>query len=242
VENLSPKTEDGHPAGRSETKKVGANLKDWITLPFSILALLISGLAFYFNVVRQFDDVRILIATAPYIKFDEDDRTRFAIEPEETVLFINSGNRSAAITFVKLYVSQDRGLQTECQDPKALMLEYDTEPFSLKPGEIISKTMRLKGKMPPEHLGDDPLKVAANGFVTFPVAGDVQKDNKYWIQVCMSVPVLTPDSYTSIEAIELYQSEINQEGAYVGGAPQYGNLINTPVPLVRNLSTIFSRR
>lgn len=238
----APEGEEPAPVhkARPGSKQGGAgwSWKDAVTLPSSLAALLISGSGFYFNLVRLSDDIRMLIPTVPYVTLDND-HSRFAIEPAETILFMNSGNRSAAISFVQLYVNQDRNAQDGCELPSALMLEYDAEPFGLKPSEIASRTIQLKGKRPPEYK-EDPLGIAGNGFITFPLTEENKNSETHWIQVCMSVQVLTPSTYQQVRAIELYRTEIDKKGEIIWDTWTNGNLINIPITLVQTRGTIFS--
>jgi hypothetical protein len=219
-------------------KRDGLTPKDWITLTLSILAFGISAGSAYYNIVRQSDHVRILIHTTPFITLDQD-RTRFAAEPNETVLFINSGNRTAAITAVDLRVDQDRAKPEECGATAGIQLEYDIEPLVLKPGEIVAKTMKLKGKRPPEYIGVDPLAVNANGFVTFPVSNENMARDTLWIRVCMEIWVVTPDEYRSFTQIELYRSEIDINGQYILPTFKSSGWINEPRSLVQRSGSIF---
>ena len=241
MEKNEPKAGDALPRAGSQPelkpKQGDWDWKDAVTLPMSIAAFLISGVSTYFNVVRQTDDLRMLIPTVPFITLDQD-RTRFAIEPSETVLFMNSGNRSAAVTFMQLHVRQDRKNQTDCDDSTGLMLEYEYEPFAIKPGEIVSKTMTLRGKRPPEYK-EDPLKIAPNGFITFPIASDNDENDTHWIQVCMSVRVATPTSYKTVSNIELYRSKLDKKGEYILDTYVAGGLVDIPISLLTGWSTIF---
>jgi hypothetical protein len=45
--------------------------KDWFTVVLSLLAFIIAALSAYWNIIRQVDDVRILIGSIPSIRVSD---------------------------------------------------------------------------------------------------------------------------------------------------------------------------
>jgi hypothetical protein len=90
-------------SGDDQDKK-GMTAKDWTTLIFSVLALVISAASAYWNIIRQVDDVRVMIEGSPSIGVSGGKIISHFGPP---MTFINLGNRSAAISSVSLSIAQN---------------------------------------------------------------------------------------------------------------------------------------
>ncbi len=131
------------------------NLKDAITITLSVLAFILSGLAFYFNLLRTTDELSVVAASIPELTMRNDGRMEFSA-PELSVVFINSGNRPTAILSFFVSVSQLRphGLRgEECLDElpredRTQLYETKFVPLVLGGNQIRTETLSLdiKGK------------------------------------------------------------------------------------------------
>jgi hypothetical protein len=123
-------------------------LKDKFSMSLSVLALLVSFLTAYFNLVRQYDDVRIVINLDPQNTVL--DRFTYPsgdiLNHPRRLTFINSGNRSVAITSVRISVlfATDLEAATECTfayGGEVSFYYYEFEPFTLKANDIAVPKM-----------------------------------------------------------------------------------------------------
>jgi hypothetical protein len=158
--------------------------KEWagvIGTVTGVLALVISGLNAYFNIIRQKDELRVA-----------NDGRLFASTNAEGVLqiigrhsltFINSGNRAAAVTGIKLLVSEldnfDDKEAPNCLVGQGVYLDYEIEPFAIKPGEITVKSLDVKEN--------------AATFKTI-----FGRERKYLLMACLEFSVASPDEFRDI--------------------------------------------
>lgn len=135
--------------GGASAAKQSMSFKDWWTVILSTLAFLISAASFYSNVLRQTDDVRVILETLPEIRFESNQLTS---KGKTRIAFINAGNQSVAIlrTFVTVWQKERPSLigTPSCEGRRPILdkdeIETDLEPFVVKPGEVIIRDMKLK--------------------------------------------------------------------------------------------------
>lgn len=157
------------------------NLKDAITITLSVLAFILSGLAFYFNLLRTTDELSVVAASIPELTMRNDGRMEFSA-PELSVVFINSGNRPTAILSFFVSVSQLRphGLRgEECLDElpredRTQLYETKFVPLVLGGNQIRTETLSLdiKGK-------DDGL--------VFPIAPFNKDAESFPVVLCFNI-------------------------------------------------------
>lgn len=114
----------------------------WFPLGMSVLSLFISLATAYFNTFLQEDDLRVFIGPPPGVSRNK--VGEIALHGAQEFTFINSGNRSAAITLV---AGNARVLRTDNNDEdrrcafgeegaNSVAIAFDAKPFVIKPGEI----------------------------------------------------------------------------------------------------------
>jgi hypothetical protein len=214
--------------------------KDWATLFISCLALFISAGAAFFGVIVQLDDLRVVIGDHPYIRIEEGE-ARMSGPPELT--FINSGNRPASITAVRGVVSRLTGpddKSLECQkygeldfDKIPALIDFDTNPFVLKAGEINVVTAELKDTIPWKRRKDGILYIPK--MVYQAKLGDA-------FLVCFSITIVTPDSYLVQWRRPVYKFVLNDSsGKEQSFEQQYLFEKEKPVVILQRTSTVLAR-
>src|SRR4051812_15680953 len=119
--------------------------KDWSFLSIAVLALCVSVATALFNVVLQFDDLRVVLGRNPLVEIRASELT---VSGDQELTFINSGNRAAAITDISAVARRIvvPGDEQVCHSPSASRfeelftfapMELDAKPFILKAGEIL---------------------------------------------------------------------------------------------------------
>src|ERR1700726_2018794 len=101
-----------------------------------LCSLVITAGASYFTLLRQLDDVRVVIGDPPTVFIS---RKELEAQGQQELIFMNGGNRHAAISNVKAKIirwsKQDElGCLTN-QDP--FFLYFKPDAFVIKPGEVL---------------------------------------------------------------------------------------------------------
>ena len=128
---------------KSRTASSEHKRRDWVTTSLALLSAVVSVGTVYYNFVRQSDDVRVSLPEfSPFISRGAE-WWNLSLESDMTVTFVNSGNRTAAITDTSLrlaYRANRNELTNECQHGR--FVSFNIEPLVIKPGEIVPKTLR----------------------------------------------------------------------------------------------------
>jgi hypothetical protein len=118
-----------------------------IPIAISVLALIVSVGSAYFNIIRELEDLRVVI-DGPFSIESEDLRRVVVTQPHLTLTFANLGNRSIAVRAIRLRIARCTG--HGCQDPIQWTTlgetRFDVEPFVTEPGKIIVKEIRLENE------------------------------------------------------------------------------------------------
>jgi hypothetical protein len=148
-------TREGPDAKVEFERQQSVGFWELTTRVMSIMALLISLLTAYFNIIRKTDELSVVIDNFPIVAIDSDSGNLALGGLQQRFTFINSGSDSIAVTEEGISV----GEKTECEH--LIGLSYDIAPLVLKPGEIISQELhkikqeQLNGWKRTETKGDD---------------------------------------------------------------------------------------
>jgi hypothetical protein len=181
----------------------GLTAKDWITITLSSLALVISASSAYYNILRQQDDLRVVIGEAPGIFYDTNARN-IAIIGGQGLTFINSGNRAAAIMNVSLVIAtplKDEN-SPKCSTTSTYELRYLFEPFVMKPGELTVKSLQ---DMPIGSIRPSDPRVRLLPHELF----DIKLHDH--IIICLFFEVETPSSFNAKVEVILYDTNFLSE-------------------------------
>jgi hypothetical protein len=111
-----------------------------------IFALILSAGTMYFNIIRQKDDLRVAFGVPPEFTLDFDN-SQFEVANEQTMTFINSGNRAATVPDIELWIEQSGRAVSErqqCNEAKTgVSMGYIFEPPVVRPGEISIVKVKL---------------------------------------------------------------------------------------------------
>jgi hypothetical protein len=154
----------------------------------SIVALGVSGLTAYFNILRQVDDLRLLFSENPAIILDWKKNTA-EISFFEPMTFINAGNRPATITtstIVFLIVSVDNiEAPMPCRQ-KSWSMAFILDPEVIKPFVIEANKVLL---FPFEYSFVYNLR--SQKFI--------EEAKSFYLVACMNIEILTPDDLYNVE-------------------------------------------
>jgi hypothetical protein len=210
--------------------------KDILTLAMSAGALIVSGITLYFNLLQTTDDLAVVAAVIPELSMREDGKLQFA-DANVSVMFVNAGNRPAAITSLFVSMSQLRrdGLPTgeECLDEMVYedhTKSYSTDfvPLVLKEKEVTTRQLRLvpKGKEPD---------------LAFPVARFNKGEKSFPIVMCLNIDA------AAISNTEMSRYQIVQRWTVSKNSPndsydvtRDGPKTTKPLPIYYRRGTIFS--
>lgn len=192
------KRERGLSANKSSNAKEISKSKaarDWIPVAISLASLAVALMTPYFNFFLRADNVGLVISEAGFGLAEENGVGRVIGDP--SIALINSGNRSAAITYLNLY---GREVGTNGAERCASSEEIVTSgrsplsPFVLKANDISVVTLKVGDR---DH---EPL--------TFPWNDRVGKKFIF----CLQIRIATPDSETAVIELPAFGFEIEEEG------------------------------
>lgn len=189
--------------------------KDWATVTMSALALVISAVTFYVNLVRTKDDLRVVVEGTPEFLLDYE-HLKFEIMTNLTMTFINVGNRPVAILGVTLFLDQSPNAELhqqscEREEGTATTRPYDLKAVIVKAGEIVSVSTKLH----------DQLLGTKDEERTIQIQDWSAKKNEINVLGCLRFTVSTPDDVSQDHDVPIFYSYVElyqQEDGYFGGA------------------------
>jgi hypothetical protein len=217
-------------------KATSISAKDVLTIGMSVLALVVSGITLYLNSIQTTDQLAVVAAATPELSVRQDGRLQLA-DADVSVLFVNSGNRPAAITSFFVTMSQLRkdGIPTgeECLDEMVYedhTKSYRTDfvPLVLKEKEVTLRQVRLvpKGKEPD---------------LAFPIARDNRGEKNFSVVMCFNVEA------TTVSDTNVYRYQIVRRWQVSKTSPKEGYDVSSehpntgkPLPIYYRRGTIFS--
>jgi hypothetical protein len=226
-------------------EKTKAAIKDWIAISLSVLALFISLITAYFNLVRQIDDLSTIIEGYP-LPGVATDPARLIVSGEISVLFINSGNRPSAISGIGYHVEQWPDSPHDGSEScyiNSVSFDTDHQPIVVKQNEIVAAKVRLKRGPYAEAA---KLQDEEGGGFSFPVSDENLRSGEYTLTVCLSFVISTPSVGTKPVFLKLQRYVLrNQPGTYfirvAEGKRSIFRGTQQPEVLLRRFGTIFER-
>jgi hypothetical protein len=178
--------------------------RDRLPIVISLFSLLISALTIYFNVLLELDDIRVVIGQPPTISREKNGEV--SIDGDQEFTFVNSGNRTAAVTYVFITTERIETNVSQAQscgnmnDKLMLPLPFDVAALVLKAGEINIVSARLGAKRDKQGIIRIPKELFSAAV------GDQ-------ILVCLAVNIVTPDNYSTQQRIPVYKFTFENEFA-----------------------------
>jgi hypothetical protein len=214
---------------------IGAKFKDWVTLTLSILAFAVSVVSVYFSVVRQEDYLSVLFSSNPQV-IKEDKEYLMIAENKTDLIFINAGNRDAAVMSVSIFIVQEH-YQSSCANTlfgSGPTFATDFEPLVVKAKEIAVRTAKITGP-----LFESGVTRNKFGTLHFPILSENKDKDSIQIEVCANIYLSTPS--TPHEAVQVqvfkYSAMANETSYDPIEAEKYDS--GRPQVLVKNSTTIF---
>jgi hypothetical protein len=193
--------------------KATMSVKDWVTVVLSVFAFGISAIGLYVNLLRQTDDLRVVIDDIPEVNYstEEGKDLPWIVIPAYPLqfTFINAGNRAAAVRSASIVIAQGKSADTprlkKCRDGDVGSIDgvdWDIKPFVLKPNDIFVVDMKFKDKtFSGRELNRDVYRVGMDWS---------QKSRKqYMFAVCLRFNVVTPDNNSEIIDLPVLSVEFN---------------------------------
>jgi hypothetical protein len=116
------------------------NVAQWGSAIISLIAMLVTGIIAYFNLVRKVDELTVVVHRPPAF-YRVNAKTLKAVAAK--VAFVNSGNRTAAVLSVAVQIRQQDG-EAPDHDCYGLVVESNMAPLTIRPGEIITQEFNIK--------------------------------------------------------------------------------------------------
>ncbi|MBR0785551.1 hypothetical protein [Bradyrhizobium iriomotense] len=215
-----------------KSAKLDLTLKDLVSLFFSAGAFVVSGVTFYFNVLSQTDELRVVVDQLPRVTVDilRDSPGVFVDTSNEmNVVLINSGNRSIAVREIGLrliVVDADAPKTGKCEGGRAWPGEGPLYVLEGKSTRAAKVKIRL-------HRDFDDAVQQEGEVYSFAVS---KKD--VTVRVCAYIGVATPSiGYASSEF------EVLQASNYSG--PRWNiseDKTAAPILVHRHTGTIFGKQ
>jgi hypothetical protein len=178
-------------------------MKVWLPIIFSFAALAIASATAYFTTLIASDDIRVVIGRAPMFVLTR--KGDIDVSGISELTFINSGNRQAAIIELSALITKLENFASKvpsCRTLKTTQIHFTESAFVMKPGEILVKK--------PEMF----LLGNANGNATIPkgfFSGIFTVNANDVFLACLSLTVITPDSYSKAVDQPVYKYIVRKE-------------------------------
>jgi len=224
--------------------RLSSGIKEWLAIAVSFLALTISAAGLYNASLRVTDDVRVVAAGTP-LALPDYQKKQFEIRKYHgRFIFINSGTRSAAITAISLWFSQPNDVSKPdnlgCSLPSATLINYDMEPFILRPNDMIAKDVgflpRKSNDLMDIQVGSHSIE-DGSAIIPFTDANDLSEKVKY--KICVDIAVSTPSVEYAVKTVEEFEDVLGRDVVgYTFFAP---DVIpeRRPVQLIKSSSILF---
>jgi hypothetical protein len=167
-------------AREPKKKKVEFTWKDWL----GVVAILISAFTGYYNVIRQSDDVGVVLSWPPTPDTEVGD---LALKSKKSALyatFINSGNRGAVISEAVFWFPQ----RSKESDADCTHIEFvdSMVPINIEPLVLKEKDVAVRLLSPRESV------LEKDGSLVIPLAYEARTAASWWVAVCLGIGVVTP--------------------------------------------------
>jgi hypothetical protein len=198
--------------------------KDWLSVSFSALALVISSFTVFVNLIKAEDNLRVVMEPQPlpFVTRDKAGEPEISLSLNKTeVTFLNSGNRPAAINSLIGVVKQPtvEGKSATCNDGDTFREFFDFQPLVLGPQKIETRTL----------IPRDQRSAAIE------VSEANKKRETFSVIFCLELGVITPDIYdrkrlVPVAAFELDKNEFS---------PRIPDQRSIPAVVLHGLGTTF---
>jgi hypothetical protein len=201
-------------------------LKELVSVGIAMLALVISAVTAYFNIVRRSDEVSIVIPTFPGHWIEG----KNLILSEFTIVLINTGDRDAVLDLIWLTVDQTTPGHDATDCKKGESVGVDGEPVVIKAKSAISKRFN------PIALSDEK---GEKSTIEVKLSEENIRNESFPLEVCIDLQISTPAEALTWKTISISRSEqFRKDGKHVN--PGFVSHDTTrPIVIVRHVGSIF---
>jgi hypothetical protein len=175
--------------------------RDWASFGLSVGAFFFGTIAFL-NSIKREDDVRAVVVNQAMVRFHSTKQPSAAIFVNQKLTLLNAGNRSVAVTAVRLKVTQPQDKsKRDCKNTQSNFIYYrDFTPFVTKPNDISVTQLR------PIVEASDVESIGWNLFALRNPSADKETSI---VLICLSLSLVTPDNVADEIDIPLSKHTIN---------------------------------
>jgi hypothetical protein len=180
-------------AEREDGKERKNAHRDWWAISISIFSLLITLSTFVLGSLLQKDAVRVVIGEPPSVNINE--KGEIYVSGSQTLTFINSGNRPAAVTDIGALawnISGSEKPKTDCveseQEP-SFLAPLESRQFVIKNGEFSVINLDVREQF--------FWKKRKDGNIYFIGTKDFRVKVGDSFYVCLTLNIVTPDNIVS---------------------------------------------
>jgi hypothetical protein len=217
------------------------SVREWLLALFAFVGLLLTAITTYYATIRTIDEVRVVVNDVPRIAWDN---SQISVEPKLSLTFVNSGNRSAAITAIFIHLRRTHTCDEKERYGGSTYLEFLSEPFVIKPNEILEKSLQylrersfdLGEVFKTNHsaaglLGGLRVDIVPKSKQVIPPPDDM-------VAICLGVSYVTPNAHSSSKVLI---SSFDTSGSWYQQAPynRYGLDTAKAWVIVRETGSVF---
>jgi hypothetical protein len=160
------------------------SVRDLVAIVLSILAFITSVGTAYLTIIRQSDELVMMVMNLPFAKLYDDKKQLWIPDGETDLTFLNRGTRPAAIQGIRFVIIERTPEQAKTPDtcgPRGLSTNIATDfhPAAVKEKDVL--TVRLKWV---PGFDADP---APSGGVLFPVSQSNVSADRFELTICLVV-------------------------------------------------------
>jgi hypothetical protein len=197
---------------KKEAPKQKWTARDFVSLTVSVIALIISGGSVYFTLLRQIDDVSMVVGGMPMA--DWVDGKALSIEANEfNVTFMNTGTRSVVVNWLAVDYAQPIYDDEGCAR-HATSFTTDLQPLVIKEKEIVVKKIKIADA---SHglFGINAERLSSNKY-TFKLLDHNRGKDTVRTEICITVSLTTPSRDHYLAKHSMWFTYASEKGADAG--------------------------
>jgi hypothetical protein len=220
-------------------EKANFEVKDFISLAFSAIALVVSFGTAYFSVLRVEEHVSVIIKKEPVAYKSADGNSLYVKKSEEgQFLFVNSGNRPAVVLWMEIIFGQPTAPKAKpnCFAAGVARFRPDFSPIVIKPNDVAVAAIRIG--VPHKFLTTDLAPKESGETFVFTETGGTADD--VLVDECLEVAIAAPSTSMSVSTFPIMRYHVAKGHWYWRSGGDEGPLVHEPKMLVSKTYTIFN--
>lgn len=214
-------------------------LKDFIAIGLSCVALSLSAGTAYFSIVRVEENISVIANKEPFAIIS-DDNLYIAPDKSGEIILINSGNRAAVISRVNFSYSQPSSStqNPDCGVDAGTNFETDFDPTVLKPNDVVVSKLKITKSFSYTTDGVSGTAVDGGGFV-FPLSDQNRGKSDVLVDICLDIWLASPSSNREYSAFPVFRYHA-QHGGWAYDPVKEGSYSDVPRVVLSKKRTIFN--